>query len=385
MSAQTVKADRLTRFMLVPPVAFLTGFCLLCILTNPLCSAMLFPSALVFLSSYGIFLIAARKRISRFVRMYVTNIFYLNADSSSAKAMRQSLLLGLCASLVLFAVSGPFSRLVSGSLKAASAFRISLLFYVLHAVEGALYGFTEGAGKRLFVLFLDAVRSVFLVAVSAAAGYTGFVHGKRVDALLETTDACAAYAALFAYAALLVLDMLFLLLLLVVRARELGRMRKSRKSKPRYLGDEPAFFKACGQLMASAALPCALLAVTSLFSGDGVSGVSAFALRFFVIPSICALLVSMRFAGACYRLPGLSDEIETGGMSLRFRRLSHRLSIVLPVLTALLCVLAFPLHTLLTPVPDRDGISMLIAGAFYSALLCAFVVCCLLLSLSLLF
>ena len=382
MKASAIKADRLTRRMLLPPVAFFLLYLLLARITTPLSSAMLLPGALVFLSSYGMFLLAARKRISRFVRMYVSNLFYLNAELSSAKAMRQSLVLGVCGALVLFPFSGLLSRLISGSLKAGSAFRLSLLFFVLHAVLGALYGFAEGAGKRGIVLGLDIVRSLLMLFLPAGAGYAGFLYGKKMDALLLTDDCCAAYCALFAFAALLAIDLLSVLFLTAVRAVTLSRMRKSKKAKPRYLGDEPAFFKSCGQLMASTALPCVLSAITCVcFRGD-VREVSSLALRFFVLPHLTGMLVSLRFTGACYRLPGLSDEIESGGMQIRFRRLSHRLSIVLPVMTALFAVLAVPLNTALHAAAGDTGVSMLVAGAFYGAVFCAFTVFCMLLSLT---
>lgn len=381
MNTQTLKADRLTRIMLVPLMAFLFLCLLLCAITTPLCAAMLLPGALVFLSSYGIFLLAARKRVGRFVRMYVTNRFFLNADSSSAKAMQLSLLLGAACALVLFLFSEPFSHAASGSVRALGAFRLSLLFFLLHALQGALSGFVEGAGKRGLVLKLDVLRCVLMLGGVPVAGYAGFLFGTNIDTLLVTDDCCAAYCALFSIAALLAIDMVFLVLFLVVRSVTLKQMRKSKKTKPRYIGDEPAFFKSCGQLMATAALPCVLLAVSLMFYDKTSYTVSVFAPRFFLIPALIALFVSLRFIGACYRLPGLSDEIETGGMSLRFRRLLHRLSIVLPVMTALYAVLASPMNTLLYAKEGEDGLTMLMGGAVYSAVFCAFVVFCILLSL----
>lgn len=384
MKEKTVRADRLTRVMLVPVAAFFVLYMLLARLTSPLIYAMLLPGMLVFLSSYGMFLLAARKRISRFVRMYVTNCFFLNADESSAKAMRRSLLLGITAALLLFLVSVPFSRLVSGSAKSYSAFRLSLLFFLLHAIQGALYGYVEGAGKRRLLLALDVIRSLLVIVVPVLAGYAGFLYGRKIDALLGTDDCCAAYGALFVFAALLLIDMVFLILLIIIRSFQQSRMRKRKNAKPRYPGEEPAFFKACGQLMAACVLPCFLLALTCFSHAGDVITVSQLVPRFFLIPALTGLLVSFRFTGACYRLPGLSDEIETGGMALRFRRLLHRMSIILPIMTALLFVLSGPLNTALVSYSLNGGanVSMLLAGSFYSAVFCAFVVFCLLLSLT---
>ena len=362
-------------------------------LTPHAAAGLMVPAAVYYFAAWGAFLVAVRKRVYRFVRIYYGNGFYINAKESSRTAILKTAGLTVPVALVVMLLARPLSEAVCASVKARLPLYVSAVCAVLMGAEGVLFGFAEGMGKKKTVLTLDILRCALTVLICVPLAFTGFRYGRKLDDLLFSADHTALYTVLFVFIGFLCTEVLVTLLLLVVRASVLKKLEPLHETgKPRYLGDPPSLYTSCGPFMLATMLPqvpvltgCAFLRMRSgaeLSAAEMTALCGSYASRFVLIVMIAGLLSTLPFLKHCYRIPGMNDDIDTGEAAIRYRRMIHRQSILCFPVGLFLTALAEPLQTAVFALPD-DTASLLTGTCGLAAtFLSFFVTVCLLLVLT---
>lgn len=351
------------------------------------------PAFALYLSAAPAFLIAVRKRVYRFVRIYCNNGFYINAKESSRNAVLKTLALSVPAALFLTLASRPLSLIVCATVKARLALYAACACTVIMGAEGVLFGFAEGMGKKKTVVTLDILHAVLTVLVCVPLAVAGNRYGRKLDDLLFTDDHAALYTVLFVFLGLLCTETVMTLILFFVRTRILKRLEPLHETgKPRYLGDPPVLYASCGPFMAAGVLPqiaalagCVFLCIHGRGEADAsavTAACGAFYGRFFLPAALTGILCALPFLESCFRVPGMNDDIDTGEAGGRFRRLVHRQSILCFPAGLFLTALGEPFQTAVFAVPD-DTAALLSGTCFLTASLFSFyMTICLLLVLT---
>ena len=337
--------------------------------TSNTAAGLMAPAAVYYFGAWGVFLVAVRKRVYRFVRIYHNNGFYINAKESSRNAILKTAALTVPVALVTVLLARPLSEAVCASVKARLPLYASALCAILMGVEGVLFGFAEGMGKKKTVLTLDILRTALTVLAGIPLAFAGYRYGKKLDDLLFSADNTALYTVLFVFLGFLCAEALTILLLLVVRASVLRKLEPLHETgKPRYLGEPPSLYTSCGPFMLATLLPVFPVLTGCVFlcmhpgAEAGAAEVTAlcgsFAGRFALVVTLAGCLSALPFIEHCYRIPGMNDDIDTGEAGIRYRRMIHRQSILCFPVGMFMTALAEPLQTAVFGLPD-DTASLL--------------------------
>ena len=237
------RALRPTRATYLLPMAVLFAAVFLVRNSGALAGAFLVMVLPPYLTGCGIYLLTARRRCARFVRLYADNEFYINARDASRRALIQTAGAQIVAGVLLAVCSYPVSLFVTGSVRGMYALCVTALILPVYGAESVLAGFAEGMGHAKSVYLTDIARCVLVTAGAVFGGLYGYRYGCRIDALLFTGDCGAAYLACFFAAGILLGELAVLLVLWILRWRILHGLSPLEESgKPRFLGEEPAYF-----------------------------------------------------------------------------------------------------------------------------------------------
>ena len=361
--------------------------------TSNTAAGLAVPAAVYYFGAWGVFLVAVRKRVYRFVRIYRNNGFYINAKESSRSAVLKTAVLTVPVALVTALLARPLSVAVCASVKGRLPLYVSALCAVLMGAEGVLFGFAEGMGKKKTVLTLDILRTVLTALAGIPLAVAGYRYGKKLDDLLFSADNTALYTVMFVFLGFLCTEVLITLLLLAVRISVLKKLEPLHETgKPRYLGDPPSLYTSCGPFMLATFLPHLPVLTGCVFlclhpgAEAGAAEITAlcgsFAGRFVLIVMTAGFLSALPFIEDCYRIPGMNDDIDTGEAAIRYRRMIHRQSILCFPVGLFITALAEPLQTAVFALPD-DTASLLTGTCGLTATCMSFAITvCLLLVLT---
>ncbi|MBQ6735062.1 MAG: hypothetical protein IJR00_09150 [Lachnospiraceae bacterium] len=389
----TVRPYTMTKGTLFPVASLMLLGIVLARMTEDRTAGMALAPVMVYLMCYCIFMIACRKRVFRFVRMYCNNRFYVNAKESSRFVLYETLGIVFVAAVLLVLFARPAAALISGDEKAGLSLYLCAGCLLFCGAEGILAGFAEGMGKRRQVLATDVIRALLMIGIPVPFAFLGYRYGAKLDALLYTTDCAAAYAAAFATAGLLISDVILTLTLLLLRRSSLRSLYPLEETgKERYTGEKPAFFKAVAPLAFTLSLPhllvillCALFR-NYMYRSDPFTDTAAMlgALYGHYLPFtvFLGILMALPFLEACYRLPENEDAPESGRAGTRFLKLTHRQCVLCLPAGIFLTALAEPVETAVFRVPTDVTQMLLLVGAMLTPLLTFAVTNCTLLALT---
>lgn len=383
----------MTKAALLPVAALMLLGIVLARLTEDRTAGMALVPVLVYLVYYCVFMIACRKRVFRFVRMYCNNRFYINAKESSGFVLYETLAVVLVAAALLILFARPAANLICGNAKGRLSLYLCAGGIFFCGLEGVLAGFAEGMGKRAQVLATDVMRAVLMLSLPVPLAFLGYKYGAKLDDLLYTRDCAAAYAAAFATAGLLLSDVMMTLMLLFLRRSSLKPLYPLEETgKERYTGERPAFFKAVAPLAFTLSLPhllvillCGLfrdtMARTDPFS-DTAAMLGALYGHYLPFTVFLGLMLALPFFEACYRLPENEEAPGSGRAGTRFLKLTHRQCVICLPVGVFLMALAEPVETAVFRVPTDVTQMLLLIGAMLTPLLSFAVTNCTLLALT---
>ena len=383
----------MTKGTLLTPAALMLLGIVLAGITEDRTAGMALTPVTVYLLCYCVFMIACRKRVFRFVRMFYNNRFYINAKESSRFVLYETLAAVLVAALLLMLFARQTAVLISGNEKTRLSLYLMSACVILCGIEGVLAGFAEGMGKRRQVLLTDLFRALFVLLIPVPLAFLGYRYGAKMDALLFTSDCAAAYAAAFATAGLLLTDLIMTLLLFFLRRVTLKQLSPLEETgKERYMGERPAYFKNAAPLALTLSLPQILvITLCGLYRwhmlrtdpfADTAAGLGALYGHYLPLTVLLGLILALPFLEDCYRLPEDTEEGQVGHTGARFLALVRRQCVLCIPAGAFLMALAEPVETAVFRVPTDVTQMLLLVGAFLAPLLTFLVTNCTLLALT---
>ena len=258
------------RMIVLEPMLSAVAILVLTVLTDNLTAAYLGTSLMFYALSYGAFSVAGRKRISRVVRMYHDNLFYVNCKDYLWSTLGKSLLMTLVPTFFLLFFGGRAAEMLKGTVKAGLPLFVCAFCLPVTAAGGVFSGFNEGMRRektvRVFDMFYSVVSPVLLVLF----GILGYRYGMKIDALLYTNDCAGTYAALFATAGILLAGIIRMGVLFITVRRVLKKLAPLHETgKPKYMGEKSPYLKVAWQeMLALVMLPAIILVGSAVFSNS---------------------------------------------------------------------------------------------------------------------